>query len=328
VEHAEVRTSKLVHGPQPGLDGTYQVGPFSRIPENPARPREWSAMAPKAAHNGGVYLVSAGAAAGENGPPIITINGIMQADAVETVAAPLSRLTERNVLLVFNASSLAATFDGVATPKTAAAGALGALTGFKIDWLSTVAGGVLGAAGELLANAPERMRVGQLTNPPAAAQLAEQVIGQLRDGDQPVNLVAYSQGATITAGALHLLQQHPRYLSGDLSRIRVLTLGGSAKPKDFPPEVRVSILNHASDPVPGTFGPGGSGVGGVEKVVRSQFLYNDPFAQHVNYLGQEPERDGGIRFEGNPVVTALVRKWTGGSELGVRELPDGPVERA
>lgn len=233
--------------------------------------------------NGSVFHIRNGRA--DTRPPVIAVNGVNTpaTNALSDFGSTVSRLTGRNVDVVYNASS-STTMAQHAAPVAplALAGPVGR---------------------QLAANlATEQARL-DLRNPPAATQLAMQVSNQLHGTTGRVDVVAYSQGGAITAAAMHQLRS--QFSPQELARVHVLGIGAAVRTSDFPPGVHFTEVEHRGDPIPGIFGDGGSTALGVSRLFTS--------GQHVNYFGHDA-RYGGTGQAPDPQLASRISSWLRGAE--------------
>lgn len=259
-----------------------------RAGPNPAAPgRTEGALSCSAPMNGAVFHLRGGRP-GDTRPPLLAVNGVNTPapNALSDFGSAMSRLTGRNVDVVYNASS-PGTMSQRAAPFAVAPLALAGASGVQ-------------AAADLASQQARR----DLRNPPAATQLAIQVTNQLRSTTGRVDVVAYSQGGAIAAAAMQQLRRHVS--PQDLARVHVLGIGAAVRTSDFPRGVHFAAIAHPSDPIPAVFGDGGSTQRGLERASGA--------GQHVNYFGRD-ERYGTGRAEApDPQLGSRLSRWQSGAE--------------
>ncbi len=300
-------------------------------PPNPAVPPARSDLARDSHLNGQTFRVTGQGANPNAGPPVIVVNGIhtRQADAA-ALARDISRITGRSVDLVYNNSDRNVAGGTVVSRVTEQAWARAEADYNRLPWPARLAMGAEGRNGFILGRATrytaelgadpataDWAKRNVLQNPPAAQTQANLVLSQLREHNGPVRVVAYSQGAAISAEALRmverdLVQRHGRSAADQmLSRIQVMTLGGAANAGDFPSRVNVTSVAHQNDIVSQYFGAnrGALGRGNVEDFRR---FVGEGFGlrQHGNYVGAN----------GNPEVARHMRAWMSNPASGDRNL--------
>ena len=265
-----------------------------RAGANPAAPTPFEGpLSCSAPMNGSVFHVR-GARPGDTRPPVIAVNGVNTPapNALSDFGSAMSRLTGRNVDVVYNASS-PWSVGGRAAPIGLAAQAAVSLA----PQLAPTAGPV---AAQLATEQARR----DLRNPPAATQLAIQVTNQLRSTTGRVDVVAYSQGGAIAAAAMQQLRRHVS--PQDLARVHVLGIGAAVRTADFPRGVHFTEIHHRSDPIPAVFGDGGSTQRGIERALGG--------SQHINYFGHDSRFGGGPEQAPDPQLASRIPSWLGGAE--------------
>lgn len=254
---------------------------------------------------------------GDNGQPhTIYINGI-NGDPEGTLgeAQRIANLTGAPVDRIYQQSSIA----NVALREAAVLAARIAILG------------PFGGFGVTLARARADL-MKKLENPQAAATAANQIIRQLGspDSSTEVRLVGYSQGATISAQALRLVNQQlsQRYGAATaekmMSRVNVLSVGGAARRTDFPKGVQLTQLYNKYDVVSQFFGdnrtPLFQSLRLGKDILKPHSYFNDQAALNVIAQWQQ----GRLGNEDIMLMDPKLRK--AGDPAVLRRVPFGPTQ--
>ena len=229
--------------------------------------------------------------------PIIYINGIdMSSDQAQQEGQILANITNRPVDAIYQKTDLTLTKveGGVWGGITSVGGGtvttlFGAGIGSAIaPGPGTIIGGIVGFFTGFFATATSLAPIevkALLKNDEASKTEAGKILNQLGDtnSNNQVHVVAYSQGAAITAQTLSKLKDQLKNQYGEgaankmMSRINVLSLGGAANIGDFPKEVNVVSAYRQKDVVSQYLGDNSNGLEGFEFDLKPHLYYlSDP----------------------------------------------------
>lgn len=269
-------------------------------------------LLPSARYDGSVYLATA-KEADPNRTPVIFVNGIntdVSRSGIE--ALELSRIFRAPVKHVVNVSDLDQA-QAISNP-------------ILRQRASDVGAAINGSRDRQIAQAIDEQKRTTLANPVASNSLASTVLNQLYDPNlqkrnEPIKIVAYSQGGAITTDALRRVIDHvnrdtslkPEQRAAMFNRVRVLGIGPAAVHADMPQQFRNNyrIIYDRNDPIPSLAGV--EGATGFERLTDLDRRSQDAnfLTPHLSYFRHYEITDPGSTY--NRQMERQLNLWYQGS---------------